>query len=144
MTDDVQKLAELQADILKIKSALRMEKARESQKKFLAKTAQEGKKRVAFFLSSAAIESLKKRKNEARKTTSEIVEALLLSAPVAQKVVEKEVEKIVMINELTDKQKAIFEQVQTMLNAYLLWDGMKKEASALRWKNETEKLAKLM
>lgn len=139
VSDDLNKLEKLQAEIQKLKAATKKEKAKAAQEKFIKTAAEQGKKRVGIMLSDSAISALKKAKADSGKSTADLVESLLLDVktePVVQtktveKIVYKDVEKIIFKPSF-EQQKTI-EQAAEVSRLYKIW--IAKPNSSVAGKN---------
>lgn len=94
----------------------------ERQKKFRDQMKEAGKKQRTFFLSDAAMDSIKKRKAETEAPSlNHALESLLTTTPPSATLPEVTT-KTVTVYEPTAEQKAIIEQARIVADAFRCWE----------------------
>lgn len=115
----------------------------ERQRKFRDQMKETGKKQRTFFLSDAAMDSLKKRKAETESPSLNHALESLLTTPPPSATLPEVVTKTVTVYEPTGEEKAIIDQAKIVTSAFNNWTQNKNNDNAQVWKTEQEKLAQL-
>lgn len=116
----------------------------ERQRKFRDQMKETGKKQRTFFLSDAAMDTLKKRKAETEASSlNHALESLLTTTQPSAKMPEVET-KTVTIYEPTAEQKAIIEQARIVADAFRCWEQSPGNEQGKTLGSEAKKLADLI